>query len=102
MFVGSLDLMERGAPKDVSLWIPRGRDVYVIAVTNAIFPSPAGFVFVGVQYLFFQVLSHLGPDYQCVEAAESATGDGTIVVARAEVHPRISPGMMLQSRACDF
>jgi hypothetical protein len=66
------------------------RDVYVVSITNAIFPSPPGFVFVGVQYFFFQMLQYLGPNYNCVETIQSATGDGTIVIVRSTLHYRVS------------
>jgi hypothetical protein len=50
VFMGSMNLFEKGRPQDLSAWIsPRDLDVYVVSLTSAIFPSPSGFVFVGTQ-----------------------------------------------------
>lgn len=90
MFVGFCNMHERGAPKDLSSWIPRDRDLYVLGVSNALFASPKGFVFVGAQFFFFQVRSYL-TGYHCVETIESSTGDCMIVMCRASIHHRVSP-----------
>lgn len=64
---------------------------YVVSGSNAIFPSPPDFVFFGLQYLFYQVLMHLGPDkYEICFASESATGDGTLVVVRSSLRHRVA------------
>jgi hypothetical protein len=80
----------RGALKDLSAWVEKGKDLYVISVTNAIFPSPEGFVFFGTQHFFYQMRAYLGPTYQCCGMSESATGDGTIVICREELRAGLS------------
>lgn len=89
-FAGYVNMVGVGAMKDVSLWIPSDRDVYILSVANAIFPSPDQFVFFGAQYFFFQALRFLGPNFICLNSSESATGDGTLVVVRKDVASRFS------------
>ena len=89
--VAHVNLMHCGAARDLAPWLERGHDVYVVSCANAIFRSPDEFVFVGAQYLFFQVLSFLRPEaYECCGSAESATGDGTLVLCRRELRGRLA------------
>jgi hypothetical protein len=89
--VAHVNLMHCGSIKDLSPWLERGHDIYFISCANSIFRSPDEFVFVGAQYLFFQVLTFLGPDaYDCCGNAESAAGDGTLVVCRRELRGRVA------------
>ncbi len=91
VFVGSVNMMDCGAMRDMSTWITPGCDIYVVSCANAIFKSPDEFVFFGAQYFFYQVLSLLGPAlYECCDTTESATGDGTLIVCRKELRGRLS------------
>jgi hypothetical protein len=91
VFVGCIDMIDCGALiGSLSEWIHSDKDLYVLCCSNAIFPSPLDFVFFGVQYLFHQILTLLGVEsYEVCFSAESATGDGTLVVCRSSVRHRI-------------
>ncbi len=63
----------------------------MISCANAIFPSPADCVFFGVQYLFYQLLSHLGAEkYESCFSSESATGDGMLIICRSAIRHRVA------------
>ena len=90
VFTGSIDMQGCGACKDITAWLRPGCDLYVVSLTNAIFPSPDDFVFFGAQYFFYLVLNALGGEYQCVSRSESATGDAMLVVCRASLRSRLA------------
>eukprot|EP01104_Vermistella_antarctica_P012946 TRINITY_DN382_c3_g1_i1.p1 TRINITY_DN382_c3_g1~~TRINITY_DN382_c3_g1_i1.p1 ORF type:complete len:1343 (+),score=272.19 TRINITY_DN382_c3_g1_i1:297-4325(+) len=86
-FVGSWNMTGASLPKDISTWIPAGKDVYAIGVQNCTYAPPKlrdGNPHCTEADWLCRVQRHLGDDYQCV--ANTSTTDTLLQVI---VHKRV-------------
>ncbi len=97
VFVGAVSLANvTTGLQNLGSWFEPDKDIYVVAIFDAAGCAYGMGFKNGLQFIFYQLLVHLGAEYSCVETSECTAGTGLLIAARTTLHARLSPVSITQ------